>query len=280
MDTKEAISSRATAAMYVTTAAFTIVGLVLFVAPAWSAVNFPWKISPMVAMTMGGWYLGSAAVATLIAYRRRWSAVYACALYVIAFSVSEIVVLLVHASLVRLSAALAVPYIGMLAIALVSGLAIVSEWFRQRPKVGNEGAPVRGWMRGLTLFFVVFVFFLAGFAVSGHWIGLNGVIFPEPLSLFTLHSFGAFYFSLAFGALALLRARGQGGLIPYAQGGLVLIVLITAAALVFLSSFNLASHRFQSVYIGVYLLAVAIDGYYLWTQRRQRVSSSATTSAR
>ena len=45
--------------MGIVTIFFGLMGLVLFVAPAWSTANFPWKISPLVAMTMGGWYLGT-----------------------------------------------------------------------------------------------------------------------------------------------------------------------------------------------------------------------------
>ncbi|HET7144199.1 MAG TPA: hypothetical protein VFI68_09290, partial [Anaerolineales bacterium] len=39
---------------------YIVLGAILFAAPAWSAANFSWKISPFVAMTMGGWCLGNA----------------------------------------------------------------------------------------------------------------------------------------------------------------------------------------------------------------------------
>ena len=41
-------------------ALYAALGLILFLAPDWSAANFSWKVSPFVAMTMGGWCLGNA----------------------------------------------------------------------------------------------------------------------------------------------------------------------------------------------------------------------------
>lgn len=270
MNTNSSLSPLSRALMYLTAGAFGLVGLGLFIAPAWAAANFSWKISPMVAMTMGGWYLGSAVIAGLVAYHRRWNVMYASALYVGVFGVTEAAVLVIHSAKLKLDAWLAVPYIAMLALAILAGLCVLMDWVRQRPTLGEEGAPVSKWVRGVAVFFVVFVFFLAGVAFSGHWVGLNGVIFPEPLSLFTLYSFGAFYFSLACSALVLARARKLAALTVHVQGGLALILLITLAALVFFSVFNFAAHPFQALYLGVYLAALAAALFYLWSAREQR----------
>ena len=51
MNSKHSLTSLPRGLMYLTTLAFGLMSLVLFVAPAWSAANFSWKISPMVAMT-------------------------------------------------------------------------------------------------------------------------------------------------------------------------------------------------------------------------------------
>jgi hypothetical protein len=94
-------------------------------------------------------------------------------------------------------------------------------------------------------------------------VGLEGVIFPEPLSLFTLHSFGAFYFSLAFSVLALYRARRMGAITLEVWGGLALIFFITVAALFFLRAFDFTEHPFQTIYLGVYLAALVLTIYFL-----------------
>jgi hypothetical protein len=253
--------------VYLTAIAFGLVGLILFLAPAWSAANFSWMITPLVARTMGGWYLGSAVMACLVAFRRRWNLVYASALYVGVFGVAEAVVLLVHRAKLQLGAVLAWPYIGMLALAILASLFVMLDWVRQRPTAVGKGAPMVPWVRGVIVIFILFVFFLAGFAFSGHWIGLEGVIFPEPLSLFTLQSFGAFYFSLAFSVLPLLREKHLAAVTVHVTGGLALISLITVAAFIHLQAFNFAKNPFQTIYLGVYLAALIVALYYVWGER-------------
>jgi len=246
---------------------FGLTGLVLFLAPAWSAANFPWRISPLVAMTMGGWYLGSAAMAGLVVYRRRWNLIYASALYVGLFSLTETIVLTVHQSKVRLDAWLTWPYIGMLATALLASLVVVLAWSRRRIRVVEEGPRAPACVRVVAWFFVFFVLLLASVAFSGHWVGLNGGIFPEPLTPFTLHSFGAFYFSLAISVLPFLRVQRLAALTVHVWGGLVLILLISAAALVHLQIFQFGTRPFQAIYLGVYLAALVAATSYLWSQR-------------
>ena len=106
---------------------------------------------------------------------------------------------------------------------------------------------------------------------QSHPVGLHGIIFPEPLSLFTLRSFGAFYFSLACSAVVLARVQRLAAVTVHVMGGVVLIVLITLAGLVYLPVFDFAEHPFQSAYLGVYLLALVLALNYLWTQRGQPI---------
>lgn len=269
MNVNYVLSSVPRRLMYITTAAFGLMGLVLFVAPNWSATNFSWKISPMVAMTIGGWYLGTAVMAGLVAYYHRWNVIYSSMLYVGVFSVTEATVLVIHSAKLKLDALLAWPYLGMLGLAILTSLFVLLDWLRQKPTLTNEGKPIATWVRGLIVFFVLFVFFLSGVAFSGHWVGLNGGVFPEPLSLFTLQSFGAFYFSLAFSVLALLRVRRLAAVTVQIWGGLALIIFITAAALIYFRAFHFAERPFQSIYLGVYLLALVLSLLYLWNTRAQ-----------
>jgi len=253
-----------------TALAFALVGLVLFVLPAWSAANFSWKISPMVAMTMGGWYLGSAVMAGLIGYHRRWNLIYPAALYLALFSLSEAAVLVVHRSKLVLGAGLAWPYIGMLGVGIAASLSLLADRLRSKPQSEEPPERVPIWVRFVISGFVVFVIFLAVVAVSGHWVGLNGGVFPEPLSLFTLRSFGAFYFSLAAPVITLMRTRRLQAATVYVWGGMALIVFITAAALFYLPVFNFSERPFQSIYLGVYLAAFLIAAYYLSSQRQTK----------
>ena len=264
------LSSLPRSLVVMTAAAFGLMGLVLFIAPPWAAANFSWNISPLVAMTMGGWYLGSAVMAGLVAYHQRWNVIRASVLYVGIFSLTEAVVLVIHSAKLKLDALLAWPYIGMLALAGLASLVVLFDWIRQRPTLADEGAPAPAWVRGIVVSFAVFVFFLSGVAFSGYSVGLNGGIFPEPLSLFTLRSFGAFYFSLAFSTLALLGVRQLAAVTAHVWGGLALILLITVAALVYFRAFNFADRPFQSIYLGVYLGALVVALSYLGYERARR----------
>ena len=267
MNKNRKLSSIPSVLIGLTAIAFGLMGLVLFIAPDWSAANFPWKISPLVARTMGGWYLGSAVMAGLVAYHRRWNLIYASALYAGVFSVAEALVLVIHRSKLQVEATLAWPYMGMLIIGILASIFVLLDRARRQPVSGGDGPIAPAWTHTVIVIFVLFVFFVAGFAFSGHWIGLNGVIFPEPLTLFTLYSFGAFYFSLAFSALALLRERRSPAIIVHACGGLALILLITLAGFIHIQSFNFGEHPFQSIYLGVYLAALIVVIYYLWGER-------------
>jgi hypothetical protein len=268
MNTYQSLSPVSRMLMAVTAIAFGLMGLILFLVPAWSAANFSWKITPLVAMTMGGWYLGSAAMASLVAYYRRWNLVYISALYVGVFSLSEAVVLVIHRASLRLDALLAWPYIGMLALAILASLFVLADWLRHQPMIAAGGAPAPAWVRVVILIFILFVFFLAAVAFSGRPVGLDGEIFPEPLSLFTLRSFGAFYFSLAFSVLPLLRVQRLSAVTVHVKGGIILILLITVAALVYISSFNFVQHPLQSIYLGVYIVAFFLALFYLVREDR------------
>jgi hypothetical protein len=83
------------------------------------------------------------------------------------------------------------------------------------------------------LFFVIFVGFLGiyGLVARLGWPATNAGVFPELLSLFTLRSFGAFYLSLAVGALPLLWNRHNAAMLHYAYAAFGLVVMITLAAL-------------------------------------------------
>jgi hypothetical protein len=250
---------------YLTCAAHALTGAVLFVVPSWASEHFAWRVSPLVAMTIGGWCLGTACLAYVIAHRANWPMVVSPAVYLGAFGILETGVLVAFRTRLLLASPLAWIYVAALLLACLFAVAAAIEAWHRRPVLVQVGAPFGGTTLILTVIFILFVGFLGFYgllAVDG-MPGLNGGIFPERLSMFSLRAFGAFYLSLALGATPLLRSRGRGNVLTYGFAAYSLIVLITIAAFVFIDRFNLVAHPTQAIYIGVYLLVGAVVGIYL-----------------
>lgn len=268
----EALSSASRQLTRIVAVLFTLLGVILFVAPNWAASNFAWKISPFVAMTMGGWYLGSAFYAWESARLWRWPVAYGCLLYLWVFSVLEAGLLVVHRERLILNAVFAWPYMVTLAVATVAAVAGALDWARIRPRMAAEGVPVPIWVRAMLLALAVFVFFLA-FVGPGSF-GLDGSIFPEPLTPFTVGGFAVFYFSLGVAAVALAWARGLAPIVPYLWGGLALIIPITVAAFVYLNQFDFTARPGGLLYFGAYIAAFVGAVLILAYERRQRVAAA------
>jgi hypothetical protein len=117
------------------------------------------------------------------------------------------------------------------------------------------GRPAETIHRTAVLAFVVFVGFLAVYGMLAPLgaPGTNAGIFPEPMSLFTLRSFAAFYLSLALAAIPLIQERNLGPLLNHAVASYGLIVAITAAAVVNIGLFDFAERPGGLLYIGAYL---------------------------
>ena len=81
--------------LYALVAVYAVLGTIMFVVPAYGAANFAWRISPVVATTMGAWYLGNAWLAWVVVRRARWPVVLAPALAFALYGVLEAAVLLV-----------------------------------------------------------------------------------------------------------------------------------------------------------------------------------------
>ena len=261
---------------WASTSAFALLGMVLFVAPTWSATRFPWDVSAFVTMTIGGWCLGTAGVAWLAVRDWRWGAAYPNLLFLWSFAVFEIGVLIWFRSSLRLDAPLAWPYVGTLALALVAAIFGLADLIRNRPKL-LVGLPVPPWLRGLLIVFVVLVGFIAVVAALGSRGTPGRTVFPEPLSPFTLRAFGAFFLAQVVGALSLLWAPSMVPVLVYLRGGVAQIVPITVAALVHLDRFNFGDHPLQVIYIGAYVAAfVGILLVALWHRAQARQSIGTT----
>jgi hypothetical protein len=254
------ISNTSRISLYVCAILFALLGAVLFIVPAWSAENFPWRISPMVAQTIGGWSLGNAFVAWYTANKGRAWLVYPGLLYLLLFGVFEALVLVAFRERLVLAASLAWPYILALVLAILAGGSGLLEWRRLRPEPELEGPPVSSLVRGLAILFVVFVGTLAligVFAQAGSF-ATEGVVFPEPLTLFTLRAFAAFYASLSGSVVPLIWSRSLQPVLFQAYNGLALILTILVAALLNLDKFDFAARPGGLIYLGAYVISLVI----------------------
>jgi hypothetical protein len=233
---------------------YAVTGVVLFLAPDWSSANFAWNISPFVAMTIGGWTIGTAVHAWTCARIGRWSVIYPCLVYLWAFGILETLVLLMHLDRLRLDVVMAWPYLAAMLVTLASMVMGVMEWLRTRPALRQEGRPVPWWVRVMTVGFVLIVLPL-GIIGFFRTTPSTGAIFPDNLSVFTIQAFGAFFSSLMISGALLPFARGLTTIVTYLWCGMSLIVPITTAAFINITKFDFTLHPDQYLYIGAYALA-------------------------
>jgi hypothetical protein len=168
-------------------------------------------------------------------------------------------------------------YLAALAINVAFACTVALEWWR-RPVLCRVGAPLGPAEIVLTIAFILLVGFLGlyGLAATAGMRGLNAAIFPEPLSMFTLRSFGAFYLALALAVVPLLIARGRDNLLTHGFAQYGLIIFITLAGLAFSDRFDFVARPTQIAYLGIYCLVGAVVGFYLWRYGTGGRSSGVT----
>ncbi|MFO7170453.1 MAG: hypothetical protein DIU80_020690 [Chloroflexota bacterium] len=263
---------------YITSGLFFIMGVILFLAHGWAAENFAWTISPFVAMTMGGWYIGVAAMAYEGARVWRWPASHGALIVVWAFSLLQALLLIVHADVLTLGTALGIPYCLMLALAAATAIYAAVDYARARPAVRDESAasaPNPWWSRAMWVAFCAYVTLLVVLLADG--IEPDGKIWPGPLSLLTARAFAAFFGSLVLGALPLIFARTLAPIETYIWPGFVMATIIEVAALWFLWLFDFASRPGGLIYHVSYGVAIAgslIFISYFWMMRRRSAAAS------
>lgn len=238
--------------------AYVATGVPLFFAPSWASDNFAWRVSPFVAMTVGAWCLGTAVWAAWAIFDRRgWAPTRSCIVFVLAFGTTELGVALYESDLLRTDVVLAWPYLAALGLSVVGGvLAVVDGWRHLGPDRRPGGVPVPRIMAQLDVVFALFVAFLALVAFWAPDLATDGIIFPEPLSLFSLRAFGVFYLSLGI-ALGILAAdRRADAYLVSMWCGLALVVPILVATAVYADSFDVSEHPGQLAYPAAYLIAL------------------------
>lgn len=259
------LSSTARNLTYAVAALYAALGSVLFLAPAWAAPNFAWKVSPLVAMTIGGWCLGNAWMGWVTARRWRFSLVLPGLVYLALFGLFETGVVIAFRGVLRLEHWLAWLYLAALAVNLLQSAVWIAEAVRVRPVLETLGGRTTPTFLGVDTFFVLLVAFLGLyglFAPQGSR-GLHGGIFPEVLTPFSLRAFGAFYLAVALGPVTLFFVRGVDTALTHMFASWALILFITAAALAFIGVFDLTGRPGQWIYLGIYAAVGLVTALYM-----------------
>jgi hypothetical protein len=250
----------------VVAAAYALLGLPLFVVPSWSARHFAWHVSPFLAMTMGGWYIGTASYAALAARHPRWSSCYALLLYVWAFGIGQGILLAIHSDVIRTSAALTWPYVAVFAIAGASAVVGFVDFVRVGPAADGDGDDRVGALpRALSATFVAVVVLLALPLVDGYQHPRS--IWPAPLTLISAQGFSVFFLSLAVSAAPLVLIGRREPMRLYGNAGLVLSGAILLASLVFIARFDFGRHPGGLLYVGLYAAVFVVTAWQLVAMR-------------
>jgi hypothetical protein len=246
-----------------------VLGTVLFFAPEWASDEFPWNVSPFVVMTIGGWCLGNAVFAWQSARLWDWKLVYPSLIYLWLFGIFEAAVLLAFRERVNVGSLLAWAYIVTIGINVLAAVMGIIDFLRFRPGSQIEGTPVPGYVRGLIVFFTLNLSILAlgGLLAKAGGLSTEAGIFPEPLTLFTVRAFAAFFSAICLSALPLIWARNLTPMFSYGLAGIILIIPILIAAFVNIDKFDFARRPGGILYVGAYVVTLLITSWGSWHYR-------------
>lgn len=241
--------------IYLTAILYAILGFFLFFFSERLAPIFAWSVTPFMTMTIGGWCLGNAWLAWIIARRWKWGLVYPPLIYLWLFGITELIVLYAFRDKLVLLHPIAWSYLITLIINGITALIGLIDWIRIRPAGETRGPQTKARHRYSVIFYILFVGFLGvyGLTVQIGAPGTNGGIFPEIMSLFTLRSFGAFYLSLALAAIPFLWERNHNTFLNHSIASYGLVIFITLAAFVYLRLFDFLARPGGLAYFGAYL---------------------------
>jgi len=248
---------------------YLVLGAVLFLAPNWSAGNFPWNVSPFVVMTIGGWCLGNAAFAWHSARLWDWKLTYPSLLYLWLFGILEAAVLFAFRDKVSVGSTVAFGYMLTIGVNVLTAVIGIVDWLRLRPDIGVDGRPIPGYVRGLIVFFTfnLSILALGGVLAQAGGLSTEAGIFPEPLTLFTVRAFAAFFGAICLSALPLIWARTLTPMFAYGQAGILLTIPIVIAAFVNFDKFDFAARPGGILYLGSYLFTLIATVWGVWHYR-------------
>jgi hypothetical protein len=241
---------------YLCVALYGVLGLSLFIFPEQLAPVFAWKVTGFMTITIGGWCLGNAWLAYIAARRWDWQRVYTQLIYLWLFGIGELLVLFFFRDKLRLEHPIAWLYFITLIINTLAALTGIFDYLRLRPSNKLNGIAITKTQSMFAVAFMIFVGFLGlyGLTVQIGAPGTNAGIFPEVMSLFTLRSFGVFYFSLALSVVPYFWDRSQNAILSHAFAAYGLIFFITTAAFIYINLFNFSERPGGLAYFGAYLV--------------------------
>jgi hypothetical protein len=198
-----------------------------------------------------------------------WKLVYPSLIYLWLFGIFEADVLLAFRERVNVGSLLAWAYIVTIGINVLAAVMGIIDFLRFRPGSQIEGTPVPGYVRGLIVFFTLNLSILAlgGLLAKAGGLSTEGGIFPEPLTLFTVRAFAAFFSAICLSALPLIWARNLTPMFSYGLSGIILIIPILIAAFVNLDKFDFVGRPGGILYVGAYIVTLIITGWGLWHYR-------------
>jgi hypothetical protein len=248
---------------------YLLLGTVLFLAPQWSTGQFPWNVSSFVVMTIGGWCLGNAVFAWQSARIWDWRLVYPSLFYLWLFGLFEAAVLLAFRDKVSVSSIVAMGYMLTIGINVLAAVFGIIDWLRLRPSAQVDGMAVPAYVRGLIIFFTfnLSILALGGTLARAGGLSTEGGIFPEPLTLFSVRAFAAFFGAICLSAVPLIWTRTLTPLFAYGQAGILLTIPIVIAAFVNLDKFDFAARPGGILYLGSYLFTLISTVWGVWHYR-------------
>ena len=240
---------------YACAALYGILGAFLFLLPEGLAPAFAWKVTAFMTMTIGGWCIGNAWLAYITARRWEWKLVYGSLIYLWLFGIGELIVLFVFRDKLKLEYPIAWLYFITLIVNTLAAFIGIFDYLRIRPSNQLSGTAITKIQSLPAIAFVLFVGFLGLYGLTAQIgaPGTNAGIFPEVMSLFTLRSFGVFYFSLALAVVPYFWDRSLNAILHQSFAAYALIVFITAAAFIYIRLFNFAERPGGLAYFSVYL---------------------------
>lgn len=241
---------------YCSAVLYVVTGSLLFIFPEVFAPVFAWKVTAFMVMTIGAWCLGNAWLAFINARRWEWSLNRTSLLYLWLFGIGELLVLFVFREKLTLQHPIAWLYLLTLIINVLTAFVGITDYIRLRPINTLQGDVLSRTQKIPAVLFVLLVGFLGIYGITTRIgdVGTNGGIFPEVMSLFTLRSFGVFYFSLALGVVPFFWHIGHRTVLHHSFAAYGLIVFITLAAFIYLPLFDFPQRPGGLLYFGAYLL--------------------------
>ncbi|HSK88467.1 MAG TPA: hypothetical protein VK880_08935 [Anaerolineales bacterium] len=264
------LSSTSRTLTYLSGLGYLSIGGVLFLAPDWSAGQFPWNVSPFVGMTIGGWCLGNAVFAWQSARSWDWKTIYPSLTYLWLFGIFDAAVMLAFRDKVNLESMVALGYVAAIGINVVAAVIGVIDVLRLRPNIRTDGTPIPGYVRGFMIVFTIVLSTVAagGLLARAGGLATEGGLFPEPVTLFTVRAFAVFFAAVCLSALLLIWNRSPAPMFSYGLAGLALMIPVLIAAFANIDKFDFSARPGGFLYLGAWIVTLIATAWGLWRYRQ------------